>query len=230
MSSTFTDKKISWCLIASSLLTAEGLIGGAHLWQSSIKQMRECGASGEVTTSGGFGSTECPYGILKSFWWGGVRSDGRWQLLLHLRGRVNKPFFGLWFVCGCSLSLMSLKFLHKFSFSLLWKNRETHARTYQRNPKRKKKKMLVHSLGNVDPKISESPPAVFSLAPRLCCRFRGYVIYVYADVCISQRSRQLGWAEFSCFGPRHCLLARWAVKSRTLCHRGPAAVWKRVRL
>lgn len=95
---------------------------------------------------------------------------------------------------------------------------------------KKKNKTIVHWLGNVDPKISESPPAVFSLAPRLRCRFRGYVIYVYADMCISQHSRQLSWAEFSCFGPRHCLLARWAVKSRTLCHRGPAAVWKRVRL
>lgn len=70
---------------------------------------------------------------------------------------------------------------------------KTHADTYQRNQKRKekKKKTLVHSLGNMDPKISESPPAVFSLAPRLCCWFRGYVIYVYADMCISQHSRQL---------------------------------------
>lgn len=177
--------------------------------------------------------------------------DGRWQLPLHLRGCVNRPFLGgeLWFVCGCSqpsppFSLMSFfffllfKFLHKFSISSLWKTEQTkhaentctHLSAEPKKKRKEKEKTLVHSLGNVDPKISESPPAVFSLAPRLCCWFRGYVIYVYADMCISQHSRQLSWAEFSCLGPRHCLLARWAVKSRTRCHRGPAAVWKRVRL
>lgn len=251
MSSTFTDKNISWYLIASSLLTAEGLIGGAHLRQSSINQMRECGASAEVTASGGFGPLECPFGILKWFWWGGLRSDGRWQLLLHLQGRVNKPFFlfvcffGLWFVCGCSqpsppCSIMSFvfplfQFLHIFSISFLWKTEPTkHAGNtcthLSAEPKKPQQKTLVHSLGNMDPEISESSPAVFSLAAQLRCRFRGYVIYAYADMWISQHSQQLSWAEFSCFGPRHCLLARWAVKSRTLCHRGPAAVWKRVRL
>lgn len=140
MSSTFTDKKISWCLIASSLLTAEGLIGGAHLWQSSIKQMRECGASGEVTTSGGFGSTECPYGILKSFWWGGVRSDGQWQLLLHLRGRVNKPFFWA-LVCLWMLSLFNVVEIPPqiFLFFALEKQRNTCTHL-SAEPKKKKKK------------------------------------------------------------------------------------------
>lgn len=66
-----------------------------------------------------------------------------------------------------------------------------HALISGTKTKKKNPKMLVHSLGKAHLKISESPPAVFSLAPQLCCRFRGYVIYVYADMCISQHSRQL---------------------------------------
>lgn len=50
-----------------------------------------------------------------------------------------------------------------------------------------KKSPSVLSLGNAGPEISESPPAVFSLAPRLRRRFRGCVIYVHADVCVPVR-------------------------------------------
>lgn len=70
-------------------------------------------------------------------------------------------------------------------FPFLFSGKETEPTKHAENtcthlsaePKKPNKKMLVHSLGNMDPEISESSPAVFSLAAELRCRFRGYVIY-----------------------------------------------------
>lgn len=115
---------------------------------------------------------------------------------------------------SCPICLL-VKFLHIFSISCSLSSgkqhkpntQKTHAHTYRRNPK-KKRTPPVRSLGNAGPEISESPPAVFSLAPRLRCRFRGCVIYVHADV------------RMSCFALRHPLRARGAVNSGTSCPGG----------
>lgn len=78
-------------------------------------------------------------------------------------------------------------------FFVLWKTSQTkhaentctHLSAEPKPPPPQKKSPSVLSLGNAGPEISESPPAVFSLAPRLRRRFRGCVIYVHADVCVS---------------------------------------------
>lgn len=80
-------------------------------------------------------------------------------------------------------------------FFVLWKTSQTkHAEntcthlSAEPKPPPPKKSPSVLSLGNAGPEISESPPAVFSLAPRLRRRFRGCVIYVHADVCVPVRT------------------------------------------
>lgn len=120
-------------------------------------------------------------------------SDGQWQLRLS-SGTSQKPFLVVFLFLTCSPStlcfiLISLLCSCSFNSSSCvpfppfpLKESSRHAN----------KDMLIkcmsRTLDRVALKITESPPAVFSLAPRLHLWCREHIIYEYRDKCISTLS------------------------------------------
>lgn len=82
------EKQLVWASV-SVFISVSAARWSNHVWQGVMDLVQP---------------DNLPLWILNMLWWGGVMSDGRWQLLLHLQGHLNMPFFvGYWPCWPCPL-------------------------------------------------------------------------------------------------------------------------------
>lgn len=226
-----TEKKRKF----SEPLPVSALRWGNHVWQKDVDLVR---------------LKTCLCGILNMFWWGGVMSDGQWQLRLS-SGTSEKPLF-LFLTCSHStyliLSFILISLLCPCSFNssshvpfVLWKTADMQTRTCSSSvchvhltawPWRSLNypQLCFHSLHG----FTYAVEGTLFMSVEICVSL--HWVSQYSHI-LSQTSLGFRFASsfrfklFFCSLRSDCnvlvlLLACWAVKSRTFCHRGPGAVCK----